>query len=84
MTYLSYALAAAAVAHVLLILFTHWTVGVKAAVNCRRARSLDEATMIQVIPDAFSGKAEIVPLHFRLLVRACTAVLHTAWTAAKN
>lgn len=73
-TFLSYALGAAAVLHVLTFLFTHWNTSVQAAVTCKRAYSLAAATQVQVIPDKFHGASEIVPIYKKLLVRDGTTL----------
>ncbi|KAK3283026.1 hypothetical protein CYMTET_9259, partial [Cymbomonas tetramitiformis] len=48
--------------HILLLLFSHWSISVRCFVSCARAKDLNVATVCKVTPTAFSGSAELCPL----------------------
>ncbi|KAI0056131.1 endoplasmic reticulum Ca-transporting P-type ATPase [Artomyces pyxidatus] len=48
--------------HSLSFLVTRWNAGAKAWVTTRRARSLEDANCIRIVPHAHRGSGEIVPL----------------------
>ncbi|GAB4817890.1 hypothetical protein N2152v2_004936 [Parachlorella kessleri] len=50
------------VSHILLELFTYWSVRVRCAVRFKAARRLEDATHVRVVPHAFSGTKDVVPL----------------------
>jgi cation-transporting ATPase 13A1 len=53
---------------VLLYLFTIWSVDVRCLVRFRRVRRLEDATIVKVVPHAFTGTRDIVPLERRCVV----------------
>jgi cation-transporting ATPase 13A1 len=48
--------------HVLTYLFTIWSVDVRCAVRYSHVGSLEEATMVKVVPHKFVGNKEVVPI----------------------
>lgn len=53
--------------HALLYLFTIWSIDVKCVVKYARAKKLADATHVKVIPHAFTGSKELVPIQARLM-----------------
>ncbi|XP_010245696.1 PREDICTED: probable manganese-transporting ATPase PDR2 [Nelumbo nucifera] len=51
--------------HVLVLLFTAWSVDFKCFVQYSKVRDIHCADACKVIPARFSGSKEVVPLHFR-------------------
>ncbi|ONK67943.1 uncharacterized protein A4U43_C05F5470 [Asparagus officinalis] len=51
--------------HILVLLFTAWSVDFKCFVQFSKAKDIDSADACKVTPAKFSGSKEIVPLHFR-------------------
>ena len=47
---------------ILLELFTYWSVRVRCAVRFKPAQRLEDATHVRVVPHAFSGTKDVVPL----------------------
>ncbi|CAF2036704.1 unnamed protein product [Brassica napus] len=51
--------------HILVLLFTAWSVDFKCFVQFSKVNSIDQADACKVTPAKFSGSKEVVPLHFR-------------------
>ncbi|KAJ3676324.1 hypothetical protein LUZ60_003736 [Juncus effusus] len=58
-------LAALAVMHILVLLFTAWSVDFRVFVQFSKLREIRSATACKITPAKFCGSKEIVPLHFR-------------------
>ncbi|KAJ4779402.1 Cation-transporting ATPase [Rhynchospora pubera] len=58
-------LAGLAVTHILVLLFTAWSVDFRAFVQFSKVKDIHSATACKITPAKFSGSKEIVPLHFR-------------------
>jgi len=56
------------IVQVLLYLFTIWSVDVRCFVRYRRTQSLNVATLVKVVPHAFTGTREVVPLESTVVV----------------
>ena len=50
--------------HILVLLFTTWSVDFKCFVQFSKVNSIDQADACKVTPAKFSGSKEVVPLHF--------------------
>ncbi|KAL4527713.1 hypothetical protein Ndes2437A_g02854 [Nannochloris sp. 'desiccata'] len=48
--------------HILLYLFTIWSVDIRCRVRYSQVRTLEDATLIKVVPHAFTGTREVVQL----------------------
>ncbi|XP_020593428.1 probable manganese-transporting ATPase PDR2 [Phalaenopsis equestris] len=57
-----------AVFHILVLLFTAWSVDFKCFVRFRKVSDIRSADACKVVPAKFSGAKEIVPLHFQRTV----------------
>jgi hypothetical protein len=53
---------------ILLYLSTVWSVDIRCAVRFTRTRNLEGATHVKVVPHAFTGTRDIVPLQKKLVV----------------
>ncbi|KAF2535826.1 hypothetical protein F2Q68_00018910 [Brassica cretica] len=51
--------------HILVLLFTAWSVDFKCFVQFSKVNSIDQADACKVTPAKFSGSKDVVPLHFR-------------------
>ncbi|CAH8303974.1 unnamed protein product [Eruca vesicaria subsp. sativa] len=51
--------------HILVLLFTMWSVDFKCFVQFSKVNSINQADACKVTPAKFSGAKEVVPLHFR-------------------
>ncbi|KAL1201130.1 putative manganese-transporting ATPase PDR2 [Cardamine amara subsp. amara] len=54
-----------AASHILVLLFTAWSVDFKCFVQFSKVNSINQADACKVTPAKFSGSKEVVPLHFR-------------------
>uniref|UniRef100_A0A1D1XPG0 Putative cation-transporting ATPase n=2 Tax=Anthurium amnicola TaxID=1678845 RepID=A0A1D1XPG0_9ARAE len=61
-------LGALVVAHILVLLFTAWSVDFRCFVQFSKVKDIHQADACKVTPAKFSGSKEIVPLHFRRLL----------------
>ncbi|XP_038988652.1 probable manganese-transporting ATPase PDR2 [Phoenix dactylifera] len=66
-------LGALAVAHILVLLFTAWSVDFRCFVQFGKAKDIYSADACKVTPAKFSGAKEIVPLHIRRPVEGSSA-----------
>lgn len=60
--------------HVLVFLFTVWSVDFKCFVQYAKVNDIHQADSCKVIPAKFSGSKEVVSLHFRKLVGSSSSV----------
>ncbi|KAG8376225.1 hypothetical protein BUALT_Bualt09G0040900 [Buddleja alternifolia] len=60
--------------HVLVFLFTVWSVDFKCFMQYSKVNDIQRADACKITPTKFSGSKEVVPLHFRKLAAASTSL----------